>query len=157
MAHQPYAPGLRNAHAHYWGEGSEYLLRQVHEPQAVWSEQPDAGASALLDQFYLCGSAGLACFRKAGGEQHYATDRRSDRFVYGRLHQRCRYGHDGKIDLPGDFGDARIGRQPLDLVRFGVDRKDLPLIAVLEQERDRQPTDLRRRGGGADDGDRSRP
>ncbi len=137
-------------------EGGDRAVEGVDQAQAVGAAQAHATFARSREQVGFQCAARLAHLAEAravdDGRGHALATQRADLVD----HQPRGHGDDGHVHRAGDGLDVRIAGQVADAVVLGVDRVDLPRVALVEQELERAAVELLQVAGAAEDGDGGR-
>ena len=96
----------------------------IEQAHAVWSDQTAAGSPNAVDERGLAGTTVFATLAEAGADHADRAHVLGDALVDGRQHVIRRDDDHRQIDRSGDVSDSRVGGDPVDLLRKGMDRHD---------------------------------
>ena len=94
----------------------------IEQAHAVWSDQTAAGPPDAVDERGLAGTTVFATLAEAGADHADRAHVLADALVDGCQHLIRRDDDHRQIDRSGDVPDSRVGGDPVDLLRTGMDR-----------------------------------
>ena len=156
LADDRHAAGARQVVLHPRREGGVEIVAHIGNAETVRPDQPHSGLARDIDHARLKRRPLGIDLREAGAEDHRAPHP-ARRAILDRLDgQRRRQGDHRQVGNQRRLGNRRIGRQPLHLGRFRIDRQDRPGKAVPPEEIHRPAADPPGIARGADHGNRTR-